>query len=50
MIIATGIDIVDIDRLAALVPPGILASPSADRFVPTDRGFEVVDAVLAELL
>ena len=38
------------DRLAALVPPGILASPSADRFVPTDRGFEVVDAVLAELL
>lgn len=38
------------DALAALVAPGILATPSPDRFVPTDRGFEVVDAVMAELL
>ena len=38
------------DRLSALVPPGILSSPAPDRFVPTDRGFEVVDAVLTELL
>ena len=38
------------DRLAALVPPGILAAPAPDRFVPTDRGFEVCDAVMAELV
>ena len=38
------------DRLQALVTPGILASPVPDRFVPTDRGFEVCDAVMAELL
>ena len=38
------------ERLQALVVPGVLASPAPDRFVPTDRGFEVCDAVMAELL
>ena len=37
-------------RLEALVPLGILASPAPGRYVPTDRGFEVCDAVMAELL
>ncbi len=36
-------------RLAALVAPGILHAPAPDRFVPTARGFEVCDAVMAEL-
>ncbi|MGN0846002.1 MAG: radical SAM family heme chaperone HemW [Kiritimatiellia bacterium] len=36
-------------RLAALVPQGILAQTSPDRFAPTDRGFEVCDAVMSEL-
>ncbi|MDO5318436.1 MAG: coproporphyrinogen-III oxidase family protein [bacterium] len=35
--------------LEALVAPGILRKASSDRFVPTDRGFEVCDAVMAEL-
>ena len=61
---AFGIDLADIanhhpplaDRLPAwrrslesLVAPGILWKPSPDRFAPTDRGFEVCDAVMAEL-
>ncbi len=36
-------------RLAALVAPGILHAPAPGRFVPTARGFEVCDAVMAEL-
>ncbi len=36
--------------LAALVAPGILTSPAPDVFAPTARGFEVCDAVMAELL
>ena len=36
--------------LASLVAPGILAESAPDVFVPTDRGFEVCDAVMAELL
>lgn len=35
--------------LDALVAPGILWKPSSDRFAPTSRGFEVCDAVMAEL-
>lgn len=38
------------DRLDALVAPGILRRPSIGCYVPTDRGFEVCDAVMAELL
>ena len=33
----------------ALVAPGILSVPTPRRFVPTARGFEVCDAVMAEL-
>ena len=62
---ADGLDLADIPRrwpllapripawrrsLDALVPPGILATPAPDRYVPTDRGFEVCDAVMAELV
>lgn len=36
-------------RLDALVAPGVLRRPAPGRFVPTDRGFEVCDAVMAEL-
>lgn len=36
-------------RLMALVAPGILSVPTPRRFVPTARGFEVCDAVMAEL-
>lgn len=36
--------------LAALVAPGILVEPSPGVFTPTARGFEVCDAVMAELL
>ena len=36
-------------RLEALVAPGILRRAAPDRFVPTARGFEVCDAVMAEL-
>ena len=61
---AFGIDLADIasrhpllaDRLPAwrrilkaLVEPGILQNLAPDRFTPTDRGFEVCDAVMAEL-
>ena len=61
---ASGIDLVDIAnrhplladripawrrRLEALVEPGILRNPTPDHFTPTDRGFEVCDAVMAEL-
>ena len=61
---ALGIDLADIanrypllaDRLPAwrrslesLVAPGILRKQSPNRFAPTDRGFEVCDAVMAEL-
>ncbi len=61
---AAGIDLADIARrfpilsprlaawrasLARLVAPGILHQPTPDRFVPTPRGFEVCDAVMAEL-
>ena len=35
--------------LEGLVGPGILRKTSMDRFVPTDRGYEVCDAVMAEL-
>lgn len=62
---AEGIDLVDVARrhpllaphlpawrvrLDALVAPGILRRPAPDRFVPTARGFEVCDAVMAELV
>ncbi len=61
---AAGIDLADIARrfpvlrprladwrasLTRLVAPGILNQPAPDRFAPTLRGFEVCDAVMAEL-
>ena len=36
--------------LSSLVAPGILAETQPEVFVPTARGFEVCDAVMAELL
>ena len=38
------------ETLAALVAPGILDQPRPGVFTPTPRGFEVCDAVMAELL
>jgi len=38
------------ERLVALVSAGVLRSAGPGRFAPTDRGFEVCDAVMAELV